>query len=236
MNNPQPAPQGPTLRAHFFVLLDRSGSMEAMRADVIGGFNDLIAKQQQAIGPEPRITLVQFDSQDPQEVLVDARRISRARPLTPTTFSPRGGTPLLDATGRLIARATVREQERKILGKRPEAITFITFTDGQENQSREYTVTDIRSLVKAKEADGWTFSFLGAGLDAYAEARAMGYDDRSIQAFAPDGTGATLAFRNLDRAMERKRRYLAANAPHEARDFFEGDKDAEEDRLRRHGQ
>jgi hypothetical protein len=76
---------------------------------------------------------VQSDSQDRQEVLIDARRISHARPLTHSTFVPRGGTRLLDATGQLIARASVRQQERQVLGKGPEAVTFITITDGEEN-------------------------------------------------------------------------------------------------------
>jgi Mg-chelatase subunit ChlD len=216
------------------VLLDRSGSMESMRSDVIGGFNGLIAEQQ-ADGPDARITLVQFDSQDPQEILIDARRITQARPLSMATFVPRGGTPLLDATGQLIARASVRQQERQVLGKRPEVITFITITDGEENQSREYGRRDILRLVKEKEAHGWTFAFLGAGLDAYAEAGAMGYDSRSVQAFAPDGTGAQMAFQSLSGSMVARRRKLRDGEAYDASDFYEGSKAAEADRDRRHG-
>lgn len=229
-NNPRPAP----VRPHFYVLLDRSGSMESMRADVIGGFNNLLAAQQ-ADGPDARITLVQFDSQDPQEVLLDAKRISSAQPLTGATFVPRGGTPLLDATGHLIARASVRQQERAVLGRRPEAVAFVTITDGEENQSREYAKRDLLRLVKEKEAAGWTFAYLGAGLDAYADAGAMGYDPRSVQTWAPDGTGAQVAFSSLSDAMLRRRAKLRGGEAVVAEDFFEGDKAAEADRLRRHG-
>jgi hypothetical protein len=228
------APIAP-VRPHFYVLLDRSGSMESMRADVIGGFNQLIAEQQ-ADGPDARITLVQFDSQDPQEVLIDARRIVHARPLTHSTFVPRGGTPLLDATGQLITRASVRQQERHVLGKWPEAITFITITDGEENQSREYGRPEIVRLVADKEALGWTFAFLGAGLDAYAEAGAMGYDPRAVQAFAPDGTGARAAFRSVSGAMVARRQKLRTGEAFDPVDFYEGFREAEADRRRRHGQ
>ncbi|MFZ6005831.1 MAG: VWA domain-containing protein [Actinomycetota bacterium] len=227
-------PDARPIRPHFYVLLDRSGSMETMRGDVIGGFNQLIAEQK-AYGPDARITFVQFDSQDPQEVLVDARRITGARPLTERTFVPRGGTPLLDATGRLIARASVRQHERNVLGKRTEAITFITITDGEENQSREYGRKDIVRLVKEKEALGWTFAFLGAGLDAYGEAGGMGYDSRSIQAFAPDGTGALMAFQTVSDAMVARRAKLRNQESYDPGDFYEGRKDAEADRNRRHG-
>ena len=219
-------------RTHFFVLLDRSGSMASMVNDVIGGFNHLLAEQQ-AAGDDARMTLVQFDSEDPQEVLTDALRIWRVRPLTPRTFVPRGGTPLLDATGRLITRATVRAEQRKVLGKRPEVVTFVTITDGEENQSREFSRADVLRLVKEREAAGWSFVFLGAGLDAYAEAGAIGYDARSVQAWMPDGAGASHAFRSTSAAMLRRREAVRQNAPYVAADFFEGDKPAEEDRNRR---
>ena len=221
------------IRPHIYLLLDRSGSMTAMRRDVIGGFNQFIAHQQ-ADGPDARITLVQFDSQDPQEVLVDAKGIRRAQPLTEATFQPRGGTPLLDATGRLIARASVREQERKVLGKRPEDITFVTITDGEENQSREYTTKAIRRLVTEKQERGWSFVFLGAGLDAYAEAGAMGYDNRSVQAFAADGVGMQVSFVTMSEAVTRKRGRIRRGEAFDRADFWEGEKAAEADRQHRH--
>ncbi len=231
MNNINPAPI-PASRPHIYLLLDRSGSMESMRGDVVGGFNQFLAEQQ-AQGPDARITLVQFDSQDPQEVLVDARGIRRARPLTIDTFVPRGGTPLLDATGRLIARASIREAERRLLGKRHEDITFVTITDGEENMSQEYTRDAIRRLVADKQAQGWSFVFLGAGLDAYGEARSLGYDPRSVQAFAPDATGARVSFANMSAAVARKRAYLRRGEAFDNADFWEGDKAAEADRDRR---
>ena len=184
--------------------------------------------------PDARSTLVQFDSQDPQEVLIDARGIRRARPLTVQTFVPRGGTPLLDATGRLIARASVRAHEREVLAKRAENITFVTITDGEENQSREYTRDAIRRLVADKQADGWSFVFLGAGLDAYAEASAMGYDARSVQSFAPDAAGTNLTFDAMSAAVSRKRGRLRRQESFDNLDFWEGDKPAEVDRNARH--
>ena len=223
-----------TLTNHIYVLLDRSGSMEAMRADVIGGFNNLLAEQQ-ADGHDARMTLVQFDSQDPHEVLTDAAKIDRVRPLSEATFVPRGGTPLLDATGRVITKASVREDQRKTLRTRPEIITVITITDGEENQSHEFSRTDILRLVKDREAKGWSFVFLGAGLDAYAEAGGMGYDARSVQAFAPDGAGAGLAFSAVSAAMVDKRARVRQGEAFDPQDFFQGDKAAEDDRKRRHG-
>jgi uncharacterized protein with von Willebrand factor type A (vWA) domain len=216
----------PPTRPHFFVLLDRSGSMESMRADVIGGFNNLLAEQQ-ADGDDARITVVQFDSQDPQEVLVDGARLRRATPLSEATYVPRGGTPLLDATGRIIARATAREQKRRIQGKRPEVTTIITITDGEENQSHEFTRQAIAALVKDREAAGWSFVFLGAGIDAYGEAGGIGVSAASTQAWAPNPAGARKAFASVGGAMLERRRKIRAEEDYAVADFFEGNKEAE---------
>ena len=221
-------------RPHIYLLLDRSGSMASMVGDVIGGFNTFL-DDQRALSDDARMTLVQFDSQDPQEVLVHAAPLGRVRRLSPRTFQPRGGTPLLDATGRLIARAAVRVEERRQLKKRPEEIIFVTITDGHENQSVEYSKAAIMRLVAEKQAAGWTFVYLGAGLDAYGEAGGLGYDARSSVAWAPDGTGARAAFADLSRATSVRRQKMVAGAPIDKADFFEGRKDAEADRNRRHG-
>jgi hypothetical protein len=221
-------------RSHFYILIDRSGSMESMRSDVIGGFNRLVADQQ-ADGPDARLTLVQFDSNDPQEVLTDALAIAKVRPLTEATFVPRGSTPLLDATGRIIARAAEREARRAQRNKRAEAITVVTITDGYENASHEHSRADILRMVKEKEAAGWTFAFLGAGIDAYAEAGAIGYDPRSVQAWAPDGAGAVAAMASVSNAMRVRRGKLRRGEQYDNQDFFEGAKGAEDDLGRRAG-
>ncbi len=43
------------------IVLDRSGSMEAIATDVVGGFNQFLAAQQREPG-DCRLTLVQFDN------------------------------------------------------------------------------------------------------------------------------------------------------------------------------
>lgn len=221
------------MKTHIYFLLDRSGSMASMVADVVGGFNGFL-RDQLADGNDARITLVQFDTQGPFEVLSDACKLSQIPQLTTTTFVPRGGTPLLDSTGQLIAHASVRVEERRALKKKPENILVVTFTDGEENSSVRYTRADILKLVAAKEAEGWTFVFLGAGLDAYAESGSLGYAAGSVQAFAPDGQGAGVAFSSLSNATKSLRGKARRGEAIDNRDFWEGQKGAEADRVERH--
>ena len=132
--------------AHLYVLLDRSGSMTAIADDVIGGFNQLLADQQ-ADGADARMTLVQFDSDDPEDVVADAVPVLEMLPLTGVTFVPRGGTPLLDATGRLVARASAHAAALAADGLAAEDITIVTVTDGAENASHELTLAQVSYML-----------------------------------------------------------------------------------------
>jgi hypothetical protein len=151
------------------------------------------------------------------------------------SHDPRAVRPLYDATAQLIARAAGRAEERRALGRPAEDIVFVTFTDGEENSSVRYTRRDVLTMVKAHEEQGWTFVFLGAGLDAYAEGGAIGHAPGSTQAFAPDGRGARLAYASLDQAMSRHRRSSEAARAAAKAVFFEATgKDAEDDRRERY--
>jgi hypothetical protein len=215
-----------TPTVHLYFVLDRSGSMDAIRDDVVGGFNSFVA-QQGAESGECLMSLVQFDSQDPYEVLFDARPVPDLPPLTAGTFQPRGSTPLYDAMGRAIANATIRAERRVAAGEPEEEIVFVTFTDGLENASREYDRQKVFAAVQKREERGWTFVFLGANQDSYAAGGALGYDPRSVQNFDASRAGTAAAFQSLGRATSSRRQKLAASMPVEKGDFFEGTKEAE---------
>lgn len=54
----------------------------------------------------------------------------------------------------------------------PGRVLCVIFTDGHENASRNVSPEDLRQAVSEREADGWTFIFMGANMDAWAEASA----------------------------------------------------------------
>lgn len=216
--------QKPTV--HFYVLLDRSGSMEAMKADVIGGFNDFLRTQRETYG-RALMTMVQFDSQDAHDVITQASDLADVAELTPEKFRPRGGTPLLDATARLIEVVLGREAKRQALEKPAEEIVFITITDGEENQSRHTTLDQVKRLVEAGHEAGWNFVYLGAGLDAYGDAQRLGYHADSVQAFDADGKGAELMWKSVTRASLQLRGDVHADRAFNKAAYFRGVKEAE---------
>ena len=102
---------------HISVLLDRSGSMSSIASDIVGGFNSFLDEQRKQPG-DARLTLVQFDTGDPFEVVIDGKDLGRVPNMPAGAFVPRGGTPLLDAVARLITRTDGEIAARATVGSR----------------------------------------------------------------------------------------------------------------------
>jgi uncharacterized protein YegL len=221
-----------TTNLHIYFVLDRSGSMESMAADVVGGFNGFLADQR-SDGADALMTLIQFDSNDSHEVLADALSIAQVPPLTRASFAPRGDTPLYDAMGHAITDATIRIERRRAAGEPEESILFVTFTDGEENQSCEYRRGQLFDLVKKHEKEGWTFVYLGANQDSYAEGGRVGFSAMNTQNFRGDARGSREAFLSLSSSVSRRRGKMRSGESFDHTDLFEGDKSAESDLEKR---
>jgi uncharacterized protein YegL len=214
---------------HVTFLVDRSGSMEAIRSDVIGGFNKFLHDQQAQDG-ECRLTVHQFDSNG-FDTLFSGLEITDVRDATMADFEPRGCTPLFDAIGRAIARAEVRALSAE--GKHEQPLIVI-LTDGLENASEEFTGERIFKLIKAKEKKGWIFTYLGANQDAYAMGGAMGIDPKAVQNYLADEKGTQAAFDSVSDAVGYSRVRAAAGDPLKSSTLYEETgKGAEADQKRR---
>jgi hypothetical protein len=209
---------------HVTFLLDRSGSMQGIRDDVVGGFNSFVAEQKAQPG-RCRLTLWQFDSQGLDRVR-DGVDLEDLKPMTPEEFQPRASTPLLDSIGRTVAsmEATGRADERQVL---------VVLTDGLENASVEFTKEQVAGLVAAKEAKGWTVAFLGANFDAYLEGGRIGMNRGATQTFLADSAGVGAAMASTSRAVSNHRAKTYAGGKTDSSSFYETGKDADADRAGR---
>lgn len=168
------------------IVIDRSGSMQTIKNDTIGGFNTFLKDQQETPG-QATFSLHQFD--DLFETVIDARPIAEVKPLDSKTYVPRGSTALLDAVGRSINSTGERlaKMEEK---DRPGKVVFVIITDGEENASKEFTLSKVKSMIKLQqETYKWQFVFLGANIDAVSVGAGLGVPISNAMKFAANPIG-----------------------------------------------
>jgi Mg-chelatase subunit ChlD len=176
--------------ATISVILDRSGSMSAMRDATIEGFNGYLAEQAKLAGA--RFSLTQFDTEGIDHLYVDVP-VAKVKPLTEQTYVPRGGTPLYDAVGRGIRALEATQPKGKVI--------VVIITDGYNNASHEFTREDVFELINQKQVKaGWEFVFMGAGVDAYVAGAAMGIPASSTHQYAADPLSQRQAFASVSHA------------------------------------
>ena len=172
-------------------ILDRSGSMSGLESDTIGGFNSMIAKQLKEPG-DAYVSTVLFDDQS--EVIHDRVAISEVPKLTDEQYFVRGCTALLDAVGGAIHHiGNIHKYARP--EDRPEKTLFVITTDGMENASRHYDYARGKKMIeRQREKYGWEFLFLGANIDAAAEAKRFGIAPNRATNYHCDSAGTALNF------------------------------------------
>lgn len=179
-------------------ILDRSGSMQGLEGDTIGGFNAMIEKQKKEPG-EAFVSTVLFDDQT--EVLHDRVALEKVQPITDKEYYVRGCTALLDAVGGAIHHiGNIHKYARR--EDVPEKTMFIITTDGYENASRRYDYETVRRMIqRQKEKYGWEFLFLGANIDAAKEAARFGIStDRAVN-YKCDEAGTALNYEVISEAV-----------------------------------
>jgi hypothetical protein len=190
-------------------IIDRSGSMQSLRADTIGGFNSFVAEQKKAKG-KALLTLVQFDNQ--YQIDYEGKDISDVSDLNEETYVPRGSTALLDAVGRTVnavgARLSTLPEE-----KRPGQIIFLIITDGQENCSKEFAAAKVKEMVKHQtDTYKWSFVFMGGGdIESQKDQGArLGFNSSNTYGYSPNAGGTKNLYASLSKGITRRREAQAA--------------------------
>lgn len=179
-------------------ILDRSGSMNGLESDTIGGYKSLLEKQKQQSG-EAAVTTVLFD--DRVEILHDRLNLREMMPITEEEYYVRGTTALLDAVGITISK-TVEKLRQTPKEEQPGHTLFVITTDGMENASREYGYEQVRKMIEyQKNRYGWEFIFLGANIDAVKTAEQFGVSEDFAVDYVADGEGTSLNFNVLSDAV-----------------------------------
>lgn len=175
----------------IIVVMDKSGSMGPRQSDAIGGFNQFL-KEQQAEPGEANLSLVMFDTT--YNIPFTGKPLKDVPELNTDTYRPGGGTALNDALARAIIETGKRLEDMQE-DVRPEKVICVVITDGEENSSKEHSKEQVAEMVKHQtEKYDWAFIYLGANVDAFAEAGQLGFAKHAVMDFAPSADGVRSAY------------------------------------------
>jgi hypothetical protein len=212
-------PRKKNLTTAIGVVVDESGSMDIRAEETRVTFNkyfDDIEKEDSTA----TVTVATFSSYAPNvhkvRYLCKNTAVTDMPYLDKENYNPRGGTPLLDAVGETVSTLSKQDADRYLV---------VILTDGLENDSREYSYSNIQNLISSKEkTEKWTFVFLGAGVDAWNIAQSFG---SSTPGTSFTYTGAAGTTSQTGQKLSASTRNYLGSAGTVAPDFFEPDKKKE---------
>ena len=145
------------------IILDESGSMSSIKRSIISGFNEVVQTvkgvAKQFPEQEHLISFVTFNSLQ-VKTHFENEDVTKLELIDENQYHPNAMTPLYDAIGLSIS------QLRKVTDVLSGYHVLVTIlTDGEENDSKEYTGQAIKQLIDELKLQQWTFTYIGANHD-----------------------------------------------------------------------
>jgi len=177
-------------RTIYHLIVDRSGSMSDCIEATINGYNEQLnrirAMQTEFPDQDIRMGLTMFNTHIDMQAV--AKDLKNATPLSRKNYVPDGGTALYDAIGQSVLHL---EESFGRQSDIPATFVIVVLTDGYENSSNLFNLQQIRSLIERLEAtEKWTFSFIGATLDAVEVAQTMAIKANNSYSFEKESMKA----------------------------------------------
>ena len=173
---------------HVTILLDDSSSMYDLAQEVVTSFNNLLSD----LPDSAILSLYGFGDESGIRVLIDNESVSSIEPLDLYQYAPTGQTPLYDAISFALTRTDSITTQANLKNS-----PFIIISDGMENASVRYSLSETRSNVQDAISKGAIIRFIALGEDASMEATNLGIDISATESFNPDADGVSEAFDNI---------------------------------------
>lgn len=181
-----------TEKTYISIILDKSGSMESVKKETIEGFNEqvqTITDEHDNNNEETYLSFVTFGSD--VDVKYFNEHIDNLTELTEDDYEPEGMTSMLDAVGKTLTKYK-EETDYKSNNNR---YLVIIISDGNENNSDDYTYNDIAEMIQELEDKAnFTFTYMGANQDLSEISDKMNIDMGNINGYVADEKGTSLAF------------------------------------------
>lgn len=182
---------------HNLLIIDASGSMSNKIEEVTGGINQIFNELKEDKESNPtinnKITVVDFSSHGDFKILYDNVEPGNLVSLKQGDYVPRSMTALYDAIGKSF----------QLIKETNDGVLVTIFTDGQENDSKEFDNKTVKSLIRKKEAEGWTITFMGTTEAAMMEAQSIGIARDKMLSYEDSKSGSAQAFRKLSKSRKK---------------------------------
>lgn len=170
--------------ARIILLLDETGSMNDGKSVTLSKVNEYLAGLRD-LTDQTLVSIYTFNSTTGVVCRLKNVNTNNRIRFAESGYRPDGLTPLLDAIGQVITEANADTRTLVVI-----------MTDGLENHSSHFNLATVNALIKARERAGWTFIFLGAGLDSVTTAHAaasLNINASSTMAYGKSAEGQGLA-------------------------------------------
>lgn len=160
---------------HVCFVIDESGSMGGTEQDVIGGFKKVVDEQKENKEGSCSVSYYKFAS-NVEKVFV-GKDVNDVEYLD-GKYNPGGLTALFDGVGTAIDEigAWLNDMKEE---DRPEKNIIVIMTDGGENNSKEYSASKVKEMIKHQEDKyNWTFVYMGSDISNADDANSLGISTR----------------------------------------------------------
>ena len=166
-------------KTYYNLILDQSGSMSSSRIETLNAVNAQIESCRQIASTHENqelfLSLTLFN--DNAHCLFSNKIPDQVPLLLQKQYEPNGSTALLDAIG-----MQINKMEEVI--QAGDDVVMVILTDGQENASQYYNFKQISERIsQLKATERWTFSFMGADIDAWDIASRLQIDRDEVVSF-----------------------------------------------------
>ena len=172
---------------YYLLIVDASSSMNPLTKSTISGVNEQIdsIKQLEKEFPNQKYNMSFIHFSDSVTIEYANRQSSALEHISESNYRCSGMTALLDAIG-----VGVRNLNEKIgdkIASGEAAAVVVIITDGEENASREFDGSKVKSMIEELQATNrWTFTFVGANIDSISTASRYGIDVKNVMQFSGD--------------------------------------------------
>lgn len=178
---------------HNLIIVDSSGSMEAIKAATLNGIRENLEtlKVIESQGIQKQLVSLYIFNTDVTEWFSNQAIGTVA--FKPELYVPSGFTALNDAIGHAVNKVKLSLRDIK-----DTAVIVTIFTDGEENASKEFSTEQAAALLKDVQTNNkWVITYVGANQDLTKISKNYNIATSNMMNFSSNVASTNAAFSNM---------------------------------------